>query len=79
VLVDGEAVTAGSDGVDAMRGALQGALGPGHGLVTVFEGEGADDALTGAVVAWLGDVHPGVEVEVHHGGQPLYPYLIGIE
>ena len=23
--------------------------------------------------------HPQVEVEVHEGGQPLYPYLIGVE
>ena len=23
--------------------------------------------------------HPNVEVEVHDGGQPLYPYLIGVE
>jgi dihydroxyacetone kinase-like predicted kinase len=23
--------------------------------------------------------HPNVEVEVHEGDQPLYPYLIGVE
>ena len=23
--------------------------------------------------------HPHVEIEVHEGGQPLYPYLIGVE
>ena len=23
--------------------------------------------------------HPGIEIEVHDGGQPLYPYLIGVE
>jgi len=27
----------------------------------------------------LGDVHPQLVIEVHHGGQPLYPYLIGLE
>jgi uncharacterized protein len=79
VLVDGEAVTAGSDGVVAVRDALQRALRPGHELVTLFEGDGAEKDLTDAVVSWLGEVHPAVEVEVHHGGQPLYPYLIGIE
>ncbi len=27
----------------------------------------------------LATAHPDVEVEVHHGDQPLYPYLIGVE
>ena len=27
----------------------------------------------------LGLEHPHVEVEVHEGGQPLYPFLIGVE
>ena len=27
---------------------------------------------------WPSD-RPGVEVEVHDGGQPLYPYLFGVE
>ena len=28
---------------------------------------------------WLGEEYPDVALEVHHGGQPLYPYLLGIE
>ena len=28
---------------------------------------------------WLDEHHPDVEAEVHHGGQPLYPYLFGVE
>jgi len=27
----------------------------------------------------VADAHPHVEVEVHRGDQPLYPYLIGVE
>ena len=33
----------------------------------------------GRVTEWLDENHPAVAVEVHHGGQPLYPYLISIE
>ena len=29
--------------------------------------------------AWLADEHADVQVEVHPGGQPLYPYLFGVE
>ncbi len=50
-----------------------------HELVTVIAGEDADEATTAAVVAWFAAEHPDVDVEVHDGGQPLYPYYLGIE
>jgi DAK2 domain fusion protein YloV len=50
-----------------------------HDLVTVIEGEGATPANTRRITQWLAEMRPGVAVEVHHGGQPLYPYLFGIE
>ncbi len=51
----------------------------GHELVTVIEGEGASPGCTRHITEWLAEHHPDVEAEVHHGGQPLYPYLFGIE
>jgi dihydroxyacetone kinase-like predicted kinase len=48
-------------------------------LVTVIVGEGADADDTARLGEHLADAHPHVEVEVHRGGQPLYPYLIGVE
>ena len=50
-----------------------------HELITVIEGEGSSAADTRRISEWLAEEHPGVSVEVHHGGQPLYPYLFGIE
>jgi DAK2 domain fusion protein YloV len=50
-----------------------------HEIVTVIEGDGSTPADTRAITEWLDDHHPGASVEVHHGGQPLYPYLFGIE
>ena len=50
-----------------------------HELVTVIEGEGATPANTRRITQWLAEERPGVAVEVHHGGQPLYPYLFGVE
>jgi hypothetical protein len=50
-----------------------------HEIVTVIEGEGATAADTRSITEWLGEHRPGVTPEVHHGGQPLYPYLFGIE
>jgi dihydroxyacetone kinase-like predicted kinase len=46
----------------------------------VIEGEGSSAAETRRkVVHWLEEHHDGVEAEIHHGGQPLYPYFLGIE
>jgi hypothetical protein len=50
-----------------------------HDLVTIIEGEGSGAAETRRITEWLKDARPTVETEVHHGGQPLYPYLFSIE
>ncbi|MGZ4716720.1 MAG: DAK2 domain-containing protein [Acidimicrobiales bacterium] len=50
-----------------------------HEIVTIIEGEGSSPAITRHVTQWLEDHHPDVTSEIHHGGQPLYPYLFGIE
>jgi uncharacterized protein len=52
---------------------------PSHEIVTIIEGEGASSACTRELTEWLGEHRPAATAEVHHGGQPLYPYLFGIE
>ena len=55
------------------------ALTPGYELVTLFYGDGADLAEAEAMARTIGTVTPGVEIEVRHGGQPFYRYLISAE
>jgi dihydroxyacetone kinase-like predicted kinase len=50
-----------------------------HEIVTIIEGEGASAPITRHISVWLQEHRPDVTAEVHHGGQPLYPYLFGIE
>ncbi len=50
-----------------------------HELVTLIEGEGARVGDTRRIEEWLSEEYPNVALEVHQGGQPLYPYLLGIE
>ena len=50
-----------------------------HEIVTVIEGEGSSAAVTRHLTMWLQEHRRGVTTEIHHGGQPLYPYLFGIE
>jgi DAK2 domain fusion protein YloV len=51
----------------------------GHEIVTVIEGDGSSPADTRRITEWLHEHRPQVTAEVHHGGQPLYPYLFSIE
>ena len=48
-------------------------------IVTVVEGRDATPGSTDMVRAWLDEHRPAAQVEVHRGGQPLYPYLFGVE
>lgn len=50
-----------------------------HEIVTLIEGDGSGAADTRRITEWLAESRPDVQVETHHGGQPLYPYLLGIE
>tara|TARA_B100001113_G_scaffold7729_1_gene6313 strand:+ start:343 stop:1983 length:1641 start_codon:yes stop_codon:yes gene_type:complete len=58
---------------------LIGQLVDGHELVTLIAGAEAEDSVTEEIVSWVEEEHPMVEVETHFGGQPLYPYFLGIE
>ena len=48
-------------------------------ILTVLEGDDVTTAMTEELRAWMAEHHPNVDVEVHRGGQPLYPYLFGVE
>jgi len=65
-----------ADAAIALLGQL---VGDEHEIVTIIEGEGSHPTDTRRVVDWLSEHHPSVTAEVHHGGQPLYPYLFSIE
>ncbi|MHB8663425.1 MAG: DAK2 domain-containing protein [Acidimicrobiales bacterium] len=58
---------------------LEALIGDDHEIVTVLEGDGATAAATRHITEWAHQMRPKVMVEVHHGGQPLYPYLFSIE
>ena len=69
----------GSSMAEAATALLGKLLSDEHDLVTLIEGEGAAGGQTRQITEWLNEHRPGLAVVVHHGGQPLYPYLISIE
>ena len=76
---DGGIVVVASGLAEAATALLAKLVTDDHEIVTVIEGEGSSAASTRTITEWLADHRPGVTAEVHHGGQPLYPYLFGIE
>ncbi len=79
-LVRGDGVVAiGSTMVLAATQLLDQLLSGNGELLTVITGNLATARSTEEIIAYMADKHPGVEVEVHPGGQPLYPFLFGVE
>ncbi len=48
-------------------------------LVTLITGADARAGDTGRIEEHLARTYPHVEIEIHEGDQPLYPYLVGVE
>ena len=75
------------DGIVAVSGTLVGSatqlldhlIDGSHEILTIVTGADATTADTDQLTAWVGENRPDVAVEVHAGGQPLYPYLFGVE
>ena len=79
-LVRGDGVVAiGSTMVVAATQLLDQLLSGNGELLTVITGNLATARAIEEIIAYMADKHPGVEVEVHPGGQPLYPFLFGVE
>ncbi len=48
-------------------------------LLTIIVGADAQPHVTDGIVAWANEHFPALSCEIHRGGQPLYPYLFGVE
>ncbi len=75
---DGICVAAPS-AADAAIGLVDRLIDDDRELVTVLFGADAHAGDRARLVEHLADAHPGIEVEVHEGDQPLYPFLVGVE
>jgi len=76
-LAAGEAVAGGDDFADVTLGVVASLLGERRALLTLLIGE--DPPPLDGLLERLASTHPELEVEVHEGGQPHYPLLLGAE
>lgn len=48
-------------------------------ILTLIYGEDGSEDQANEIAEKLASNHPEIEVEIHNGGQPVYPYLISVE
>jgi hypothetical protein len=77
-VVNGEVGVIAPSASEAAVGVLDALVHAEAEVVTVITGADADDAVTAAIAGHLAVAHD-VTVSVVAGGQPLYPYLFGVE
>jgi dihydroxyacetone kinase-like predicted kinase len=76
----GSAEVAGGTGdAAALREAVEACLAPGSTLVTVLAGMTAEQEALDALARWLTSAHPGIELELHAGGQAHPRYSVSAE
>jgi DAK2 domain fusion protein YloV len=79
-IVRGDGIVAvGPSVVAASTELLDQLIAPDRELLTIITGADADPADLAAIEGWVADQRADVQVEVHRGGQPLYPFLFGVE
>lgn len=78
-ILDKTIVASAATAEEAGRMLFERMLGQGGEIVTILTGAEADASLTAGLASWLGERYPDIEVEIHEGGQPLYPYLIAVD
>jgi hypothetical protein len=76
-LVDDEPVAGGGDFAEVALGVVTRLLGEPRTLLTLLTG--AEPPPLDGLLERLAAAHPELEVEVHEGGQPHYPLLLGAE
>lgn len=78
-IFDGKIATSSKDIGTTVKNLLDKMIDEDNEIVTLIYGVDSNEEKAEEVRAYIEEKHPDVEVEIHHGGQPLYSYLISVE
>jgi dihydroxyacetone kinase-like predicted kinase len=78
-MVDGESIAVADAAADGAVTLVRKLAEPDAEVVTLVVGAGAAQGERGSVEESLRRSFPGLQIEVLDGGQPLFPFLIGVE
>lgn len=77
-IAEGSIVSVGQELRPLLKSMLDNMLNEEHSLVTLYSGEEVKDQAE-EIVEYLQEEFPDTEFELHHGGQPLYHFIISVE
>ena len=78
-MIDGKIVISNPDIVDTSLTTLKQMINEDTEIVTILAGEGGTVAQAEELAATLTEKYPDLEIEIHQGDQPVYPYLFSAE
>ncbi|MDO0984436.1 fatty acid kinase catalytic subunit FakA [Staphylococcus hominis] len=78
-LAESKIVTSNADEFKTITGLLSTLLNEESEILTVITGEDAQSHMTTQLEEWVENEYPDVEIEIHKGDQPIYPYLFAVE
>ncbi|WP_019793664.1 DAK2 domain-containing protein, partial [Streptococcus sobrinus] len=78
-MVDGKILVSDPDMESALLATLDKMIDEDSEIVTIYIGRDGQKELVEKLTATLEDKYEEIEVEVHQGDQPVYPYLLSVE
>lgn len=78
-MVDGKIVVSNPDMMATLEETFAHMLDEDSEIVTIYVGEDGSEELANELAQALAEKYEDVEVEIHQGGQPVYPYLFSVE
>ncbi|MCR4485499.1 DAK2 domain-containing protein [Streptococcus parasanguinis] len=78
-MVDGKIVVSNPDMMEALEETFAHMLDEDSEIVTIYVGEDGSEELANELAQALAEKYEDIEVEIHQGGQPVYPYLFSVE
>lgn len=78
-IFQGEIVATGSTQKDVVLTLLEKMVDKDDELVTLYSGEGVTPDTVEEIFEQIKTTYPELEVDTHHGGQPIYYFLISVE
>ncbi|MCD8870572.1 DAK2 domain-containing protein [Staphylococcus gallinarum] len=78
-LIEDKIVTSNPVLIDAAQSLLETMIAEDSEIVTLIVGAEANQSEAESIVSWVEANYEDVELDVHQGDQPVYPYLISVE
>ena len=78
-MVDGKIVVSNPDMLTTLNETFSKMLDTDSEIVTIYIGEDGNEDLANELAQDITEKFEDVEVEIHKGGQPVYPYLFSVE